>query len=181
MPVSDVLTGRRPLQAADLEAIEEALLAADLGLPAVAEALELLRARSAQIAGGGVSAMRAVLRESIRRSVERPAPSAPFSSRPWVVLVVGVNGAGKTTTIRKLAQAWTTAGKATLLVAADTFRAAASEQLEVWARRAGAPFHRGAPGADPSAVLTDALRSARARSLTPCSSTRPAAFTRKAT
>ena len=77
--------------------------------------------------------------------------------------MVGVNGAGKTTTIGKLAAAWAGEGRSVLLCAADTFRAAAAEQLEVWAARAGAAFHRGAEGADPSAVLTDALRAARAR------------------
>jgi fused signal recognition particle receptor len=80
-----------------------------------------------------------------------------------VVFVVGVNGAGKTTTIGKLAAGWAGEGRSVLLCAADTFRAAAAEQLEVWASRSGAAFHRGAEGADPSAVLTDALRSARAR------------------
>jgi fused signal recognition particle receptor len=74
-----------------------------------------------------------------------------------------VNGAGKTTTIGKLAASWEAEGHRTLLCAADTFRAAAAEQLEVWAARVGAPFHRGEEGADPSAVLTDALRTARAR------------------
>jgi fused signal recognition particle receptor len=77
--------------------------------------------------------------------------------------MVGVNGAGKTTTIGKLAAGWIGEGRSVLLCAADTFRAAAAEQLEAWASRAGAAFHRGAEGADPSSVLTDALRSARAR------------------
>jgi fused signal recognition particle receptor len=109
--------------------------------------------------------MRAVLREEIRRSLERPAAKPPFSARPWVVFVVGVNGAGKTTTIGKLAAAWKAEGRSVLVCAADTFRAAAAEQLAVWAERAGVLFHRGAEGADPSAVLTDALRAARARNL----------------
>jgi fused signal recognition particle receptor len=78
---------------------------------------------------------------------------------------VGVNGAGKTTTIGKLATSWRNEGRSVLLCAADTFRAAAAEQLEVWAQRAGAPFHRGAAGADPAAVLVDGLRAARARNL----------------
>jgi fused signal recognition particle receptor len=164
MPLSDLVRGRRPLEAADLEAVEESLLAADLGLPAVAEAMELLRQHSGAIAGGGAAAMRAVLRDAIRRSTDRPGP-APFKARPWVVLVVGVNGVGKTTTIGKLAHSWRREARTTLLVAADTFRAAAAEQLEAWAQRAGAAFHRGAEGADPSAVLTDGLRAARARSL----------------
>jgi len=162
-PVEDVVRGRRLLDGSDLDAIEEALIAADLGMPAVAGALEVLRERSAEIARGGLPAMRALLRDEIRKAVDRPLSSRPFSARPWVVFVVGVNGVGKTTTIGKLAAAWKAEGKTTLLCAADTFRAAAAEQLAVWAERAGSPFHRGAEGADPSSVLTDALRAARSR------------------
>jgi len=162
-PLDDLVRGRRPLDESALESVEEALLAADMGLPAVAEAMEVLRARSGEIATGGLPAMRGALRDEIRRALERPAGPAPFSSRPWVVFVVGVNGAGKTTTIGKLAAGWAAEGRSVLVCAADTFRAAAAEQLEVWAARAGAAFHRGASGADPSAVLTDALRSARSR------------------
>jgi fused signal recognition particle receptor len=162
-PLEDLVRGRRPLDAAALESVEEALLAADLGLPAVEEAMRMLRERSGEIASGGLAAMRRALAEEIRRALERPAGPAPFSVRPWVVFVVGVNGAGKTTTIGKLAAGWAGEGRSVLLCAADTFRAAAAEQLEVWASRSGAAFHRGAEGADPSAVLTDALRSARAR------------------
>jgi fused signal recognition particle receptor len=163
MPIEDLVRGRRPLDASALETVEEALLAADMGLPAVTEAVEMLRTRSGQIAAGGIEAMRRALADEIRRSLDRPAGRAPFAARPWVVFVVGVNGAGKTTTIGKLAAAWIGEGRSVLLCAADTFRAAAAEQLSVWAERAGAAFHRGAEGADPSAVLTDALRSARAR------------------
>jgi fused signal recognition particle receptor len=163
MPVDDLLRGRRPLDPADLETIEEALIAADLGVAAAAEAVAALRERSAEIAGRGPDAMRSVLRDELRRQLDRPSTAVPFSIRPWVVLVVGVNGVGKTTTIGKLATAWRAEGRSTLVIAADTFRAAAAEQLEVWARRSGAAFHRGAEGADPSAVLTDGLRAARAR------------------
>jgi fused signal recognition particle receptor len=162
-PIEDLVRGRRPLDADALESVEEALLAADMGLPAVEEAMEVLRARSGEIAAAGLAGMRRALGEEIRRALERPAGAAPFSTRPWVVFLVGVNGAGKTTTIGKLAAGWVKEGRSVLLCAADTFRAAAAEQLEVWASRAGAAFHRGASGADPSAVLTDALRSARAR------------------
>jgi fused signal recognition particle receptor len=164
-PVEDLVRGRRLLDDEALETVEEALLAADMGVPAVSEAMEVLRARSGAIAGKGAEGMRAVLREEIRKSLERPVVSAPFSTRPWVVFVVGVNGAGKTTTIGKLAAAWKAEGRSVLMCAADTFRAAAAEQLEVWADRAGASFHRGKEGADPSAVLTDGLRAARARAL----------------
>jgi len=163
MPVEDLVRGRRPLDAADLEAVGEALVAADLGVASVAEAMSVLRERSGELAKGGVPAMRALLRGEIQRAVERPLPLAAFSARPWVVFVVGVNGAGKTTTIGKLAQAWKASGRSVMMIAADTFRAAAAEQLAIWAGRAGAPLHRGAEGADPSAVLTDGLRVACAR------------------
>jgi fused signal recognition particle receptor len=162
-PIEDLARGRRPLDEAALDSIEEALLAADLGVPAVAQAMGVLRERSGQIAAGGLPAMREALREELRRALERPALAQPFATRPWVVFMVGVNGAGKTTTIGKLASAWGAQGRSVLLCAADTFRAAAAEQLEVWAGRAGAGFHRGAEGADPSSVLTDALRAAKAR------------------
>jgi fused signal recognition particle receptor len=161
-PLEDLVRGRLSLDAEALESVEQALLGADLGLPAVAEALELLRARSGEIARGGLPAMRQLLRAEIVRSLERPRASEPFAARPWVVFVVGVNGAGKTTTIGKLAAAWAAEGRSVLMCAADTFRAAAAEQLEAWAARARAAFHRGACGADPSAVLTDALRRAKA-------------------
>jgi fused signal recognition particle receptor len=161
--VMDLARGQRPLDPKDLEAIEEALIAADLGLPAVQDAMDVLRQRSSQLWTQGPPAMRAVLREEVRKAVDRTSDVRPFSARPWVVFVVGVNGVGKTTTIAKLAQAWKADGRTTLLCAADTFRAAAAEQLEIWARRVGAPFHRGAEGADPSAVLTDGLRAALSR------------------
>jgi fused signal recognition particle receptor len=163
MPLEDLVRGRRPLDPAALESIEEALLAADLGVPAVQEAMEVLEVRSGEIAAGGLPAMRKLLHEEIRRGLERPLAVEPFSSLPWVVFVVGVNGVGKTTTIGKLAASWRGQGRTVLVCAADTFRAAAAEQLQTWAERAEADFHRGAEGADPSAVLTDALRAARAR------------------
>jgi fused signal recognition particle receptor len=161
-PIEDLARGRRPLDASALDQIEEALLAADFGLPAAHDAIELLRARSGEMKRGGLPAMRETLRGELARALERPAGPAPFSSRPWVVFVVGVNGAGKTTTIGKLAAAWRAQGRSVLLCAADTFRAAAAEQLEAWGARTGSAFHRGAQGADPAAVVTDALRTARA-------------------
>jgi fused signal recognition particle receptor len=163
-PIEDLVRGRRPLDESALDAIEEALIAADMGLPAVEDAMEVLRERSGSIASGGLPAMREALRAELRRSLERTSAAAlPFSQKPWVVFMVGVNGAGKTTTIGKLAAHWKAEGRTVLVCAADTFRAAAAEQLAVWAERSGAAFHRGVEGSDPSAVLTDALRAARAR------------------
>jgi fused signal recognition particle receptor len=161
--VEDLVRGRRPHKPEDLDKIEEGLIAADFGLPATRQAMEVLRAKSAQIWTGGAEAMRSMLRDEIRSILTRPTGVVPFATKPWVVFVVGVNGVGKTTTIGKLAAAWKAEGRTTLVCAADTFRAAAAEQLEIWARRTGAPFHRGAEGADPSAVLTDALRIARSK------------------
>ncbi|PYQ45061.1 MAG: signal recognition particle-docking protein FtsY, partial [Acidobacteria bacterium] len=161
--VEDLVRGRRPLKPEDLDKVEEALIAADFGLPATRQAMEVLRAKSAQIWTGGAEAMRSMLRDEIRSILTRPTGVVPFATKPWVVFVVGVNGVGKTTTIGKLAAAWKAEGRTALVCAADTFRAAAAEQLEIWARRTGAPFHRGAEGTDPSAVLTDALRIARSK------------------
>jgi fused signal recognition particle receptor len=125
--------------------------------------MEVLRARSREVWTDGREAMRTLLRDELRKQLERPAAVTRTAARPWVVFLVGVNGVGKTTTIGKLASAERAAGRSALLLAADTFRAAAAEQLQVWAERSGAAFHRGAEGADPSAVLTDGLRAARSR------------------
>jgi fused signal recognition particle receptor len=163
--VGDLARGRRPLQPEDLEAVEESLIAADMGLAATQQAMDVLREKSAGIWTGGLPAMRGLLREETRKALQRPLGVDPFSASPWVVFVVGVNGVGKTTTIGKLAHAWRREGRTPLLCAADTFRAAAAEQLQVWAERTGSPFHRGATGADPAAVLTDGLRAARSRAL----------------
>jgi fused signal recognition particle receptor len=161
--VEDLVRGRRPLKPEDLDAMEEALIASDFGMAATQDAMEVLRERSSQVWTGGAPAMRELLRSEIRKALDRPLTVRPFATKPWVVFVVGVNGVGKTTTIGKLARAWKAEGRTTLVCAADTFRAAAAEQLEIWARRTESTFHRGPEGADPSAVLTDALRIARSR------------------
>ncbi|HET8646132.1 MAG TPA: zeta toxin family protein, partial [Vicinamibacteria bacterium] len=161
--VVDLARGRRPLQPEDIDAAEERLLAADFGLAATQAAIDVVRARSAEIWTGGLPAMRELLKAEIKKALDRPLAVAPFSRKPWVVFMTGVNGVGKTTTIGKLAAAWKLQGRTTLICAADTFRAAAAEQLEIWAQRTRSPFHGGAPGADPAAVVTDALRAARSR------------------
>jgi fused signal recognition particle receptor len=156
MDVVDLARGQRPLAEADLEAIEEALILADLGLPAVERAMRVLKEKSGALANGGVASMRAALEQEIRGSLERPPVVQPFTARPWVAFALGVNGVGKTTTLGKLAHAWRAEGRSVLLVAADTFRAAAAEQLEIWARRTGSAFHRGAARARGiDAVLVD--------------------------
>jgi fused signal recognition particle receptor len=139
------------------ERLEEALIRSDVGVQATAELVSRLEARGAL--GGG-------LEEALAQEVEAifgGPPSLDVSASPTVVLVVGVNGTGKTTTIGKLAQKLREHGRSVLVGAADTFRAAAEEQLEIWARRAEADFVGSPRGADPAAVAYDAVEAGRAR------------------
>jgi fused signal recognition particle receptor len=138
------------------ERLEEALIAGDVGIPATAELVRRLEARGAigDLSGALVEEAAAMLGEPGVLHVQE---------RPSVVLVVGVNGTGKTTTIGKLAYHFTEHGRSVLVAAADTFRAAAEEQLEIWAGRAGADFVGSARGGDPAAVAYDAIEAATAR------------------
>jgi fused signal recognition particle receptor len=162
--LADLLRGRQ-IDAAILEELETRLISADVGVQASERILAELRTRVARRELTDVGALIAALRGSI---VDILAPCArPLTidraHRPFVILVVGVNGSGKTTTIGKLARRYNAQGLSVLLAAGDTFRAAAIEQLEVWAQRSGADFAAQAPGADPGAVVFDALQAARAR------------------
>ena len=139
------------------EQLEEALLRADVGVPATAELVRRLEAR------GEVLDLPAALSDEVGTLLGEPPLLAAAAEKPTVVLVVGVNGTGKTTTIGKLARKLTDHGRSVLVGAADTFRAAAEEQLEIWAERAGADFVGGARGADPAAVAFDAIEAGRAR------------------
>ncbi len=164
MDMGELLRGRR-IDAAVLEELETRLLSADVGVEATERILEDLRRRVARNeltdAAALVRALRASIAE-ILRPCARPLRVDP-AHHPFVVLVVGVNGSGKTTTIGKLAQALASEGRSVLLAAGDTFRAAAIEQLKIWAERSGAAFAAQAAGADPGAVVFDALQTARAR------------------
>jgi fused signal recognition particle receptor len=149
------------------EELEEALLAADVGVTTSTELVERLRTRARAERANG-PALRELLRSELRDAVGTGDRSLALDlleehQRPGIVLVVGVNGTGKTTTVGKLALALAEEGKQPVLVAADTFRAAATEQLAVWADRVGAPIVRHQQGADPAAVAFDGLASARAR------------------
>ena len=139
------------------ERLEEALIRADVGVPATAELVRRLEAR------GGLTDLAAALADEVETLFGEPPVLASASEAPTVVLVVGVNGTGKTTTIGKLAQKLSEHGRSVLVGAADTFRAAAEEQLEIWAERAGADFVGGSRGADPAAVAFDAVEAGRAR------------------
>ncbi len=149
--IGDVFTKSR-LDAAMLEELEEALIIADMGVGLAGEITQEIGAsrHDADISG---DALRSLLADAIARRLEPYAlPLKIESSAPCVVMVVGVNGNGKTTTIGKLAHSLSGQGKKVMLVAADTFRAAAVEQLRVWAERAGVPFVSGATNADPASV-----------------------------
>ena len=138
------------------ERLEEALIRSDVGVPATAELVRRLEAR------GELGAFEDALAEEVEELFGGP-PTLELGGEPSVILVVGVNGTGKTTTIGKLAQKLREHGHSVLVGAADTFRAAAEEQLEIWAERAGADFVGSPRGADPAAVAFDALEAARAR------------------
>jgi fused signal recognition particle receptor len=149
------------------EELEEALLAADVGVATSTELVERLRTRARAERASG-PALRELLRAELLDAVGTPDRSLALDllteqQRPGIVLVVGVNGTGKTTTVGKLALALAEEGKQPVLAAADTFRAAATEQLAIWADRVGAPVVRHQQGADPAAVAFDGLASARAR------------------
>jgi fused signal recognition particle receptor len=138
------------------ERLEEALIRSDVGVPATAELVRRLEEKG--VAGG----LEDALVEEVEALFGEP-PTLALGAKPTVVLVVGVNGTGKTTTIGKLARKLREHDRSVLVGAADTFRAAAEEQLEIWAERAGADFVGSPRGADPAAVAFDAVEAARAR------------------
>ncbi len=145
-----------PGDSASWERLEEALIAADVGVPATAELVRRLEAR-----GDGAD-LGTALQEEIAGLLGEPA-RLELGTRPSVILVVGVNGTGKTTTIGKLAAKLDEHGRSVLVAAADTFRAAAEEQLEIWAKRANADFVGSERGGDPAAVAFDAIAAAESR------------------
>jgi len=157
-----VETRTRPLDVDTIEALEELLISADVGIPATERIVTAVRGR----VRSGESLRELVTHEirSIFDSVERPTPNG---HRPQVTLIVGVNGTGKTTTIGKLANLLKDEGKQPLVCAADTFRAAAVEQLEIWAKRANVDIVRAKEGSDPAAVVFDAIQSGKARGRDP--------------
>ena len=161
-----VLALTRTVDESTLEDLESALLTSDLGLPTTTAILEQLRdrARRQDIAGG--EELRELLKEQIQNILEAPRkPVIDPAVPPKVIFLVGVNGTGKTTTSGKLAAWYRTENKSVLLCAADTFRAAAIEQLEVWATRSGVDMIKTKQGGDPAAVLYDAAAAAKARKI----------------
>jgi fused signal recognition particle receptor len=147
----------RPVDVETVEALEEALISADVGVAAADQIVAAVRQRRAR--GESLRALVKAEILSILQSAEKPM----VTGHPQVVLIVGVNGTGKTTTVGKLARVIKDAGLTPLICAADTFRAAAVEQLQVWATRAGVDFIRAQGGADPAAVVFDAIAAGKAR------------------
>ncbi len=164
--IEGIVAMTRAVDEQALEELENALLASDLGVPTTTAILDALRerARRQDIAGG--EELRSLLKEQLRTILEAPQrPVAEPASPPKVTFLVGVNGTGKTTTSGKLA-AWSRGqGHSVLLCAADTFRAAAIEQLEIWASRSGVEMIKTRQGGDPAAVLFDAIGAAKARGI----------------
>ncbi|HEX6852545.1 MAG TPA: signal recognition particle-docking protein FtsY [Candidatus Polarisedimenticolaceae bacterium] len=153
---------RHEVDETTLEDLETNLIAADLGPQLAGEVVETARRRARAQALDGAG-LRAVVRDVLRRALPDALPSPAAPGRPRVVFVVGVNGGGKTTTVGKLAARERAEGRTVTVVAADTFRAAAIEQLERWGERAGVEVVKQREGADPSAVVFDALRAAKHR------------------
>ncbi len=164
--LEDALAGRKEIDADLLDELEYTLVSADIGIKTTTEILERIRQQVDRKMVGDASELRGLIRQhllEILQATERPLPHV--DQPPAVVMVVGVNGAGKTTSIGKLASRYKAEGRSVLLCAADTFRAAAIEQLEIWGERTSTDVIRQKPGADPSAVLFDALHAARARNV----------------
>jgi fused signal recognition particle receptor len=167
--VQKILSSKSKIDDEMLATIEETLLAADVGVATTMTIIERMKERVKKEKHEDPSQLDGLLREEIQKllvngSQEESDPFfIPSEHQPHVIMIVGVNGVGKTTTIGKLAYNYRTAGKKVLIAAADTFRAAANEQLEIWAQRAGVDIIQQAQGADPAAVAFDSLKSAIAK------------------
>jgi fused signal recognition particle receptor len=163
--IDDIVSFNKQIDRNTLDELEATLIAADLGTTTTHEVLEKLRDKADRKQIGDVNELKRLLKEELLAILTK-ANSRPPSSvdgGPEVILVVGVNGTGKTTSIGKLANLLKNDGKAVVLCAADTFRAAAIEQLEIWGERTKSDVIKTKPGGDPAAVLYDALEAAKAR------------------
>ena len=167
--ITKAIAGKDKVDEELLDELEDALVSADVGIDTTIEIIKRIEARVAKDKYVGTSELNDVLQEGIM-SVLTDAPSNDFETfdlpadkKPYVLLVVGVNGVGKTTTIGKLAHNFKKAGKSVVLGAADTFRAAAVDQLTIWSERVGVPIVKKEMGSDPSSVAFDAVQSAIAR------------------
>src|SRR5271165_2752727 len=164
--LEDALQGKKEIDAGLLDELEFTLISADIGVRTTEEILERIRQRVERHQLADAAELKGLIREQLLEilAASERAP-ARVTEPPAVVLLVGVNGSGKTTTIGKLASRFKNEQRSVLLCAADTFRAAAIEQLEIWGQRTGIQVVRQGPGSDPSAVLFDAVQAAKARKI----------------
>ena len=163
--IEEIVSFNKEIDANTLDDLEATLIAADLGSSTTQQILEALRERATHKQIGDVNELKRLLKEQIAGILNGASNVPPRQvNGPEVLLIVGVNGTGKTTTIGKLASLFRGQGKTVLLCAADTFRAAAIEQLEIWGSRTGTEVIKTKTGGDPSAVLFDSLSAAKARS-----------------
>jgi fused signal recognition particle receptor len=165
--IEDVVKGKKVIDAELLEDLEAVLIGADIGAETTSEILEKIRGQVNRKQVNDPEQLRTLIKGELRQIIEasNQAATPGTANGTQVLMVVGVNGVGKTTTIGKLANLHTQEGKKVLVCAADTFRAAAIEQLEVWGQRAGVAVIRQKTGADPSAVLFDAIAAAKSRAI----------------
>ncbi|GAC1495243.1 MAG: signal recognition particle-docking protein FtsY [Vulcanimicrobiaceae bacterium] len=163
--IESLAQARRPLDRDFWDELEEILILADFGVPTTEKILDGLHVVAKQEFWGRSDQAVKRFKEDVRKFLTLPGGTLVLRHRPAVVLVVGVNGSGKTTTIGKLGRLLSSQGKRVMFVAADTFRAAAAEQLEVWAERSGVEFVRGREASDPSSVVFDGLTQAKARNV----------------
>jgi fused signal recognition particle receptor len=167
--VERILTARARIDDTVLEELEEVLIRCDVGVATTEAIIGNIRERVKRDRYESTEELNTLLRDEISRLTvpSTSDPADPFGGQltgsPHVIMIVGVNGVGKTTTIGKLAAQFKQAGKSVVIAAADTFRAAANEQLEIWAQRAGVPLVRQQHGSDPASVAFDALQSAKAQ------------------
>ena len=167
--ISRVITGKSTVDADLLAELEEALIGADVGVQTTSKIIDRIEKRVAQQKYMDVQELHSILKNEIEEILLNNRQSSLYDfkstlpSTPYVVLLVGVNGVGKTTTIGKLAHQFKQAGKQVLLGAADTFRAAAVDQLTIWSERVGVPIVKQSMGSDPAAVAFDTVQSAVAR------------------
>jgi fused signal recognition particle receptor len=163
--VKEAMTPDLPIDQTAIDGLEEGLLGADVGAELTMSLVERLERRVRDEKITTMDRLSSVIREETRALIpQRKAATIEIDrAKPFVVLVVGVNGTGKTTTIAKLSQRWKSEGKSVVLGAADTFRAAAIEQLQMWADRIGVPLVKHKAGSDPAAVAHDAVAAARSR------------------
>lgn len=172
--IDTVIGSRREIDAAVLDELEEALIGADIGVGTAMEIIEKARQQVNRKQLNDVDELKRLIKSELKEILDTAElnrkqgtvaseTEVPLDIRPYIIMVVGVNGVGKTTTIGKLAHRIKSEGNEVLICAADTFRAAANDQLAIWAERSGVPLIQQKPGTDPSAVLFDSIQAAKAR------------------